>query len=393
MGPVNNPARHPGTGDVSPGVDGAGRSSRRQPDRPILMITGGGLENGGGIGRMVGYVMGAWNDAQRPPMQVIDTRGPKYRLIVWPFFMLRSILQIVGSAHRRPILHIHIAANSSTWRKWIIVRVGRLLGLPYIVHLHDPVYPAFYNRQPQWVRSGIRALFTNAAGIVALGTPAATAISELFGIPGERIDIIPNGVPGPSALVRDDETARTTPPHILFLGQLQRRKGVHDLIDALARPEVSELRWRATVAGGGPEQAGFEAQAVERGVRDRITFPGWLPLDGINALLEAADILVLPSYAEEMAMSVLEGMAFGLCVVCTPVGALAEVVENNVSALVTAPGDVEGLAKALATCIADPALRRRLGDEARRTYLGRFNVADYPERIAAIYQRIAQSNR
>jgi glycosyltransferase involved in cell wall biosynthesis len=81
-------------------------------------------------------------------------------------------------------------------------------------------------------------------------------------------------------------------------------------------------------------------------------------------------------------------MSLGLCVVCTPVGAQAEVVKDGVSALVVTPGDVEGLAAALARCIVVPALRRRLGDGAREAYLHTYNVADYPDRIAAVYARL-----
>ena len=184
-----------------------------------------------------------------------------------------------------------------------------------------------------------------------------------------------------------DETSAAE-PHLLFLGELQQRKGVHDLLEALARPEMVGLRWTATLAGGGADQARYEAQASRLGLDDRISFPGWLTKGPVEALLETADILVLPSYAEEMAMSVLEGMAYGLCVVCTPVGALAEVVEDGVSALVVSPGDVEGLAAALAKCVADPALRHRVGTGGREAYLKKYNIADYPERIAAVYRRV-----
>jgi len=356
--------------------------------RPILMVLGGGLENGGGIGRMVGYVASAWNGQARAPMTVIDTRGPQHRRILWPWFLLRSLFQIVRHAPRQPILHVHLAANSSTWRKLIITRVGRFLGLDYLIHMHDPRYAEFYFGLPQWLRSAVRPMFDNAFGIVVLGTPAANTVTRLFGIPRERIDVIPNGVPGPTRLAQRGARAENTEPHILFLGHLHRRKGVHDLIEALSRPEVAGMPWKATLAGGGPEQAEYVAQAVRLGVRNRISFPGWLPRALVTSLLEAADILVLPSYAEEMSMSLLEGMAHGLCVVCTPVGAQAEVVEDNLSGLVVSPGDVGGIAAALVACLTQPALRRRLGNGAREAYLRSYNILDYPERIAAVYERV-----
>jgi len=364
----------------------------RQPeltraDRPIVMVTGGGLEHGGGIGRMVGYVVAAWNDKKSRPMTVIDTRGPKYVRIVWPYFLAVGILQIIKMSPDGPLLHIHLAANNSTMRKLIVSFIGRCLRLKYVIQLHDPTYAEFYQGLPRWMRSLVQSMYLKAARVIVLGKPAAAMVAELLQVPSERIEIIPNAVPGPAGLVRDDGGAAKAEPHILFLGELQRRKGVHDLIEALSRPEVAGLRWQATFAGGGAAQAVFEAQAEQAGVRQRVGFPGWLGRDAIGALLAAADILVLPSYAEEMAMSVLEGMAYGLCIVCTPVGALAEVVEDGQSALVVAPGDVQGLAVALARCISDPDLRVRLGRGAREAYLRGYNIADYPERIAAVYRR------
>jgi glycosyltransferase involved in cell wall biosynthesis len=337
---------------------------------------------------MVGYMVATWNDKVRPPIKVIDTRGPKYIRLAWPFFMLNSIFQIVRYVPRQPLLHIHLAANSSTLRKLIIAHLGRLFGLDYVIHFHDPTYAAFYTGLPRWVRSFVQSMFLNASRVIVLGSPAAVTVANLLEIPSERIDIVPNAVPGPANLIRDNK--EEAEPHILFLGQLQRRKGVHDLIDALSQREVVGLRWIATLAGGGPDQPGFEEQAARAGVQHRIRFPGWLPQSSTRALLETATILVLPSYAEEMAMSVLEGMAFGLCIVCTPVGALAEVVEDGVSALVVSPGDVQGLAVALARCISDPELRRRLGSGAREAYLRRYNITDYPERILAVYRRALQ---
>ncbi|WP_198017259.1 glycosyltransferase family 4 protein [Methylocapsa acidiphila] len=352
-------------------------------DRPVLMLTPGGLENGGGIGRLVGYVVGAWRDKKLPPMTVIDTRGPK-TVLAWPFFMTACLVRILLYAPRRPLLHIHLANGGSTLRKIIIMRFGRLLGLDMIIHLHDPDYGGFYLRLPPWARAVVRAMFLSATKVIVLGEAAKVATTDLLLVPAERVEIVANGVPAPSAVSPPRNSAQ---PRILFLGYLCRRKGVHDLIEALARPQLRALDWRAVLAGGGAEEDKFAAQAAGAGLGQRIEFPGWVDRAKTQSLLAEADILVLPSYAEGMAMSVLEGMAFGLCVVCTPAGALAEVVEDGASALVVTPGDVEGLAAALAAAITDLELRRRLGRGAREAFLRGYNIADYPERIVAVYRR------
>jgi glycosyltransferase involved in cell wall biosynthesis len=93
----------------------------------------------------------------------------------------------------------------------------------------------------------------------------------------------------------------------------------------------------------------------------------------------------LPSYAEGMAMSVLEGMSYGLCVVCTPVGSLQYVVENEVTGLIVEPGNVAGLRRALSRAVEDPGLRNRLGAEAGRVFASKFDAANYPDWMRPIY--------
>jgi glycosyltransferase involved in cell wall biosynthesis len=101
--------------------------------------------------------------------------------------------------------------------------------------------------------------------------------------------------------------------------------------------------------------------------------------------LNSADVLVLPSYAEGMAMSVLEGMAYGLCIVCTPVGSLRDVVDDEVTGLLVRPGDTRALATALSRAVNDAELRAQLGSKAAQVFAGKFDAADYPSRIRPVY--------
>ena len=172
---------------------------------------------------------------------------------------------------------------------------------------------------------------------------------------------------------------------ILFLGNPSRRKGVHDLIAALAERPLRDMDWHVTVAGGGDEIATFRERAHASGLSDRVDFPGWVGRAETMALLDSADILVLPSYAEGMAMSVLEGMSYGLCVVCTPVGSLQYVIENEVTGLIVEPGNVGGLRHALSRAVEDQGLRNRLGAEAARVFASKFDAASYPDRMRPIY--------
>ena len=172
---------------------------------------------------------------------------------------------------------------------------------------------------------------------------------------------------------------------LIFLGTLSERKGFPELMLALGSPAMASRRWRATLAGDGPIDA-FKRQASELGIADRLEFLGWVDPDGVRKVCENADVLVLPSHAEGLAMSVLEGLSYGLAVITTPVGAHTEVIEPGVSGLFVPPGDVDALAAALVRVVDDPSERSRLGAAARRRFLEKFEVRSYADQLAKLHE-------
>jgi glycosyltransferase involved in cell wall biosynthesis len=350
----------------------------------VLIVSAGGLEHGGGIGRMIGYMIEGWSGAAgAPEWRVLDTRGARIDAGA-PIRFLRALLTLRRAAPRRPLLHIHIAGRGSTLRKLIVGAWARRLGLRFVLHLHDYDYRAFCDGLPRLAFARVRTLFHSADLVVVLGRADADLVRERLGVDPDRVVIMPNAVCAPVPAV-----TRAAGPavRILFLGRLSDRKGVPELIAALADPALASLPWRATLAGDG-ELERYRDQAHEAGIADRIEFPGWLDRHRTSRLLRDADILVLPSHQEGMAMSVLEGLAFGLCVVCTPVGALAEVIEDDVTGMLVQPGDAGGLAAALALAIHEPARRRRLAQAGEALFRQRFEARGYAERMLALYRRV-----
>ena len=233
------------------------------------------------------------------------------------------------------------------------------------------------------MRRLVRGMFAAAEQTIVLGTEADRTLRAALALPDASILVLPNAVPDPHPAPRA-AAAVADPAHLLFLGYLSVRKGVPELLEALASPAVAALPWRATLAGGGPVDE-FRARAAALGLADRVAFPGWIDQPAATALCAAADILVLPSHAEGLAMSVLEGLAHGLAVVATPVGAHAEVIEPEQSGLLTPPGDVAALRIALIRVIGDRALRERLRAGARQRFLDRYDVHSYAMRLARLH--------
>ena len=111
---------------------------------------------------------------------------------------------------------------------------------------------------------------------------------------------------------------------------------------------------------------------------------------GNRAQLQQTDILTLPSFVESLPMAVIEAFAYGVAVVATPVGAVPEVVTHERNGLLVPVGDAAALADALNRLIEDGALRRRLGDAARRDHAERYEINTYTRRLALVWQKAAR---
>ncbi len=383
MGGATNraPSKHSGDGPAARAIN-------------VLVLCPGGLEHGGGIGRQMGYFLAALPHApETPAYRVIDTRGPwflgsaRWRIPLSALYLVAAAFRIAwaGIARQPSLLHVNITGRGSTLRKLMLTAIARAVALPYVLHIHDYDYAADVRARGGLMRRLVRNMFAAAAQTIVLGTEAERTLRAALALPDARILVLPNAAPDPHPAPRAPAgVAPADPVRLVFLGDLSARKGVPELLEALASPALAALPWRATLAGGGPVEE-FRARAAALGLADRVAFPGWIDQAGASALCAAADILVLPSHAEGLAMSVLEGLAHGLAVVATPVGAHAEVIEPDQSGVFVLPGDIAALAAALARVVGDPALRERLGAGARQRFVDRFDVRSYSVRLARLH--------
>ncbi|MBB4190474.1 glycosyltransferase involved in cell wall biosynthesis [Rhizobium aethiopicum] len=361
------------------------RTAVRNAAATVRHYVPGGRENGGGIGRMVGYISSTAKEAGETHL-VTDTRGPRWSLVTSPMRMLSAILMMAKDRIIAParIHHIHIAGRGSTTRKLILTEAARLLGCSHILHLHDYDYASDFAARSPRQQMLIRRMFQHADQVVALGQRDRVTLTTLLGVDERRVAVIRNCVPDPGA--RSVHVGKM--PLIVFLGRLSERKGVGELLLALSHPIMKALQWRAVLAGDGPVED-YRRQAAALGLSDLVKMPGWLGADEAQALCARADILVLPSHAEGLAMAVVEGLAHGLAVVTTRVGAHGEVISDGETGIFVPVGDKDALAAALAKLVSDPEIRNRLSAKARAHYLNQFSMKAYMRSLEKLYDAVS----
>lgn len=364
----------------------------------VVIICPGGLEHGGGIGRQMGYFLRALADrAPASCYRVVDSRGPWFLgasprcIALSGVYLGGAILKLLAARlFATPcVAHINITGRGSTTRKVILTAFAHAAGLRYILHVHDYNYADEYNSRGTLMRALVGGMFRRAAKVLVLGTRDQQVLSTLLQLPRDGVIVLPNAVPDPRPTC-PREPRSGEPCRLLFLGHLSERKGVPELLRALASPALASQDWRATLAGGGPIDE-FRRLAMDLDIIHRVDFPGWVDQSRVDALCSEADVLVLPSHAEGLAMAVLEGLSHGLAVITTPVGAHAEVIEAEESGLLVPPGDVDSLAEALRRVVDDIELRQRLRARARRRFLEKFDVRTYAERLADIHVSLLPS--
>lgn len=258
--------------------------------------------------------------------------------------------------------------------------------------ISDPLY---------WASSPIRRMrvatyLRRAAAVVALSANAADALVQHYRLSRSLISIIPNAVPAAQfspAREREIAEAResfglpTRGVIALSLGALVAEKGVDMAI--LATRDIDDLH--LLVAGEGPARADLErlARDVAPG---RVHFVGALAQPA--TALRAADLLLLPSRdGDSMPAVVIEAGLSGLPCVTTPVGSIAEIVEDGVTGLVTPIGDQAAFADATRTLVRDQTQRSTYGAAARDRCSNHYSIEMTAPVWARLLQRVVEGSK
>ncbi len=237
-----------------------------------------------------------------------------------------------------------------------------------------------------------RSLYARASAIVA-ATPQHIRYSRLLAAFAERCRVIPFSVrpaADSSSAPRSLPAAWSGLPFALFVGRLVYYKGLHVLLDALARcPEL-----RLAVVGVGPLDEALAAQASRAGLDGRVAFLGSIADQELQALYHACSFLVLPSVepSEAFGLVQLEAMAAGRPVISTNLRSGVPYVNQHLrTGLIVPPGDAAALAGAMQKLLSEPELRARLGQVARSRAERDFGEELMLERWIGLYSELAGS--
>lgn len=274
-----------------------------------------------------------------------------------------------------------VATHSST-DAWLaalaLLAMGRPIPTVRTRHISAPV-PT--NAPTRW-------LYTRAtARIVTTGEALKKELVERNGFPAQRIDSVPTGIdaarfrPGDAAAARAALNLPRERKLVGIVATLRSWKGHRFLIEAL--PQDAHL----VIVGDGPMRGVLEELVDKNQLRPRVIFAG--NQTDVVPWLQALDVFVLPSYANEgVPQALVQAMLAGLPCVTTGVGGIPEIAIHEKTALVVPAENSKTLGSEIQRLLANPDLARRLGDEARRHCAANFSYQGMLDKMERIYFQV-----
>lgn len=305
-------------------------------------------------------------------------------------YAIKRFLQagvIAEHLQRNPVdaLHAHFATSAARAAMY----VNYLIGVPYSFTAHaKDIYHEDVNIDS--LRSKIRS----ARFVVTVSEFNRVYLKTLMaawpGAPGD-VRRLYNGID--LAAFQPDPSVQREPDLILSVGRLVEKKGFDDLIRACGLLAGWGVQFRCEIIGKGPLKDELDQLIIALRLEDRVKLIGAKPQEEVVQAYRRATLFALPCVIAQdgnrdgLPTVLLEAMATGLPVVSTDVTGVPEIVDDEVNGLIVLPGDVAGLAHALARLLKDPALREQLALAARRKVEQEFDVR---KNVAVLHRWLAE---
>jgi glycosyltransferase involved in cell wall biosynthesis len=234
------------------------------------------------------------------------------------------------------------------------------------------------------VPSWYRWVAKRADRIVAVSFAARKDLMEA-GIPGDKVDVIHNGVDAevfkPGKHISEKQTLL-----VAAAGNLRRIKGHELLVEAAAVAAAVNEDLAFVLWGDGLQRNRLEEMIREKGLTERFRVPGHA--GNLPDLLPQTDIFVQPSLQEAFGMAAAEAMSCGVPVIVSDAGGLPELVSDGVTGLVFPAGNVAELSTGIIKLASDPAMRERMGHAARTRVVEHFSLSKTTDEYLSLYNRL-----
>jgi glycosyltransferase involved in cell wall biosynthesis len=230
-------------------------------------------------------------------------------------------------------------------------------------------------------------IFASAEAIIVLAKRFRMELID-FGIPPPRIHVTTTMF---SKDIFKGVTAKLSrnQSQLLFLSRIIRDKGIYELVDAFERVRTQFPDLKLTIAGDGPELNALIRYVNEKKIGNSILFTGYVRNSAKAIVFLESDIYILPTYSEGCPVSLLEAMAAGLAVITSPVGGIADIVDDGVNGILLKHPTPSHIATALRRLLSDRKFCETIQGNNRRKAWENYEAKFVTGMIETIYAQVA----
>lgn len=283
--------------------------------------------------------------------------------------------------------------NSHLFRSTLVAApLAKRLGVPRVVET--------YHGREAWRRGAIkgsfgvdRAVARWVDRVIAVSEAAREFLVRTKGIPAAKVVVVPNGRDlsifkpgGDREAIRRELGLGPHTPVIGIIGRLEEQKGHVFALDGLSMVVSEFPEARLLVVGEGSLRGRLEAHARSARLAAHVLFTGFRR--DVPRLIDAMDVVALPSLYEGMPLTAIEASAMAKPIVATAVDGTAEVVQDGTTGLLVPPGDPVALAEAIRVILRNSTRAKEMGEAGRRWVRARFDLDRQVEATARRYREV-----
>ena len=307
------------------------------------------------------------------------------------FNMLERASQIIAEQGKFDVIHAH---------DWLVANAAKTLkhsfDIPIVATIHAT--EAGRNsgiREPnqKYINDTEWLLTYEANEVIVNSNYMKSEVQRLFGLPFEKINVVPNGVNLNKFTGMDRDYsfrrkyAMDNEKIILFMGRLVYEKGVQNLIAAMPKVLDSYHDAKLVIVGKGGMLDELKAQADYLGISNKVYFAGYMNGKDVERMYKAADISVFPSTYEPFGIVALEGMLAERPIVVSDAGGLGEIVEHRVTGMKSYCGNPNSIADSILELLFNPELCDNIVKNAKMKVKENYNWQKIAQDTHFTYQK------
>lgn len=286
------------------------------------------------------------------------------------------------------LVHIHFCSGISVYRKSLFILVARLFKIPILLHAHGGRFIQFYERCNRLLKKYISKILNLSSCLILLSSEKLSWFSRLLN--HDTIFTIPNLIALPDWVSKRDLPRSKQSVSILYLGSIIKEKGVFDLIESVPSIISEHPNTQFIIVGSGKLEQVRQLSEAKK-IQNNVVFTGWVDESAKLKLLNQADILILPSYYEELPYSILEGMAAGLAIAASRVGGIPTLIEAGANGLLFEPGNISEIVDTLKFLISYPEVRIQMGKTNIQKIKAEFSTEKIVPQMMSVYSQLIQN--